>query len=232
MSYCHLSSVGIDFHNGFGPQPTSLIQNRIGAASCLSQCPGGTTDTTPPTVQLTAPVGGATVSGSVNVIATASDNEGVTSVAFYMGNVLQGTKTAAPYELPWDTTQVSNGTVTWVAKAYDAAGNEGVSSPVTVTVSNSAGQDVTGPTLTFVYPVANQTVTGKEIVKVNATDPSGVARLEFYVNGQRVGTDAAAPYEMIVHFKRYKKSSPVNFTVRAFDTKNNSSEVTITIQVK
>lgn len=39
MSYCHLvGGVGINFNNGFGPQPATLIRNRINAASCLAQC--------------------------------------------------------------------------------------------------------------------------------------------------------------------------------------------------
>lgn len=37
MSYCHLvSGVGINFNNGFGPQPTTLIQNNVNNKSCLS----------------------------------------------------------------------------------------------------------------------------------------------------------------------------------------------------
>ncbi len=39
MSYCHLvGGVGINFNNGFGPQPAALIRNRINASSCLAQC--------------------------------------------------------------------------------------------------------------------------------------------------------------------------------------------------
>ena len=37
MSYCHLvGGVGISFANGFGPQPTTLIQNNVNNKSCLS----------------------------------------------------------------------------------------------------------------------------------------------------------------------------------------------------
>jgi hypothetical protein len=37
MSYCHLiSGVGINFNNGFGPQPTATILNRINNGNCLS----------------------------------------------------------------------------------------------------------------------------------------------------------------------------------------------------
>ena len=37
MSYCHLlSSVGINFNNGFGPQPKALIISKLNAASCIT----------------------------------------------------------------------------------------------------------------------------------------------------------------------------------------------------
>ena len=48
MSYCHLTSIGINFNNGFGPQPKALILNRIASASCVVACStGGTTCNTP-----------------------------------------------------------------------------------------------------------------------------------------------------------------------------------------
>lgn len=44
MSYCHLvGGVGMNFNNGFGPQPAALIRNRVNAATCLAQC-GSTCD--------------------------------------------------------------------------------------------------------------------------------------------------------------------------------------------
>lgn len=36
MSYCHLTSAGINFNNGFGPQPGALIQDRFDNASCVT----------------------------------------------------------------------------------------------------------------------------------------------------------------------------------------------------
>lgn len=41
MSYCHLTAVGINFNNGFGPQPQAVIQNSIAAAGCLGGGVGG-----------------------------------------------------------------------------------------------------------------------------------------------------------------------------------------------
>ena len=36
MSYCHLTSYGINFNNGFGPQPGNLIRSYVTNASCLT----------------------------------------------------------------------------------------------------------------------------------------------------------------------------------------------------
>jgi hypothetical protein len=39
MSYCHnVQGVGINFANGFGPQPKALILQRIAAGACLTDC--------------------------------------------------------------------------------------------------------------------------------------------------------------------------------------------------
>jgi hypothetical protein len=97
---------------------------------------GGTGDTTPPSVSMSAPSG--TVSGTVAVSATASDNVGVVGVQFLLnGSALGAEDTASPYSVSWDTTTVANGTYTLSAIARDAAGNKTTSSAVTVTVSNT-----------------------------------------------------------------------------------------------
>jgi glucose/arabinose dehydrogenase len=97
-----------------------------------------TSDTTPPTVSVTAPAGGTTVSGTVTLQATASDNVGVTSVQFTVDGANVGAPdTTAPYSATWDTTAASAGQHVIRAVAGDAAGNATTSAPVTVTVDNS-----------------------------------------------------------------------------------------------
>lgn len=95
-----------------------------------------TPDVTPPATSITSPVTGATVSGTTTVTATASDDRAVTTVEFYLDNVLQFTDTAAPYSWSWNTTTASNGAHMLTTKAYDAAGNTGASAIVDVTVTN------------------------------------------------------------------------------------------------
>ena len=95
------------------------------------------TDTTPPVVSLTAPANGSTLSGSVSLNASASDNVGVTKVEFYCdGAVLVGTATVAPYSVLCDTRTMPNGSHSFYAKAYDAAGNSTTSVTSLVTVRN------------------------------------------------------------------------------------------------
>src|SRR2546425_628236 len=94
-----------------------------------------TSDTTPPTVSISAPVNGATVSGSaVTVSASASDNVGVSGVQFKLDGANLGAEvTAAPYSTTWNTTLAANGSHTLTAVARDAAGNTATSAAVSVT---------------------------------------------------------------------------------------------------
>ena len=95
-------------------------------------------DTTPPTVAVTAPVDATTVSGSITVSASASDDVSVASVQFKLdGNPLGGPRTTPPYSITWDSATTSNGSHTLTAVATDAAGNASEAS-VTVMVSNTS----------------------------------------------------------------------------------------------
>src|SRR5262249_15083301 len=78
-------------------------------------------DTTPPSVNLTAPANGATVSGTVAVTASASDNVGVAGVQFRLDGANLGAEdTAAPFSVSWNTSGAGNGTHTLTATARDA----------------------------------------------------------------------------------------------------------------
>jgi hypothetical protein len=100
---------------------------------------GPSPDTRPPTAAITSPAGGATVSGTVSVSATASDDVGVAGVQFLAdGSAIGPEDTAAPYSVAWDTTRVANGSHTLTAVARDGSGNTGTSTPVTVSVANGA----------------------------------------------------------------------------------------------
>lgn len=97
-------------------------------------------DTTPPTVSLTAPASGATLSGTSTLKATASDASGIAGVQFLVDGGPAGAEdTSSPYELPWDSATVGNGSHQLSARAKDGVGNTATSAAVPVTVSNATG---------------------------------------------------------------------------------------------
>jgi len=105
-----------------------------------------TADTIAPTISLSAPSSGTTVSGSITISATASDNIGVVGVQFKLdGSNLNVEKTSTPYSISWDTTNTANGIHTLSALARDAVGNTTISSSVTVTVLNNSSIKCTYP---------------------------------------------------------------------------------------
>src|SRR5688572_30680033 len=96
-------------------------------------------DTTAPVVSIASPASGATVSTTVAIVATATDNLGVTAVQFRVDGTAVGSEdTTNPYTASWDTTMVGNGSHALTAIARDAAGNQTISATVNVTVNNAA----------------------------------------------------------------------------------------------
>jgi peptidoglycan/xylan/chitin deacetylase (PgdA/CDA1 family) len=94
-------------------------------------------DTVAPTVAITAPTSGATVSSKkLTISASSSDTgSGVASVGFYADDKLLATQTASPYSYNWNLARVAKGQHTLTAVAKDRAGNQTTSAPVVVTVT-------------------------------------------------------------------------------------------------
>jgi YVTN family beta-propeller protein/VCBS repeat-containing protein len=117
-------------------------------------------DNTAPTVALTAPADGATVSGLVTLTAAASDGVGVAGVQFLANGVPVGDEFVdAPYSLSVLTTADHDGAYVVTAVVRDAVGNLTTSAPITVIVDN------TPPTIDNV-----NTITGVVIGSLNVPD--------------------------------------------------------------
>jgi len=130
----HFLSAQATDGNGFaGTAPDTPVTVKEGSGK------EGPPDTEPPTVSIVNPVAGATVSGTRQVSATASDNVAVASVQFYLdGKPLGAPVSTPPYAVSWNTTEASNAGHTLTATATDTSGNVGASAPVSVTVQNPA----------------------------------------------------------------------------------------------
>lgn len=110
-----------------------------------------------PTATITAPVNGATVSGTVAITANASDDIGLDHVEFLLDGALLGGDATAPYAYSWNSATASNGAHALQARAIDLAGNSGSSAAVNVTVTGGTGGGggTTPVTITFSNEDAN-----------------------------------------------------------------------------
>lgn len=183
-------------------------------------------DNAAPTVSLTAPTNGATVQGTVNMTATASDNVGVTSVDFYNGLILLNSDTSSPYSYSWDSTTVANGSYTLGASARDAAGNV-TNTSVSVTVNNptTPPPDTTKPTTSITAPASGATITGTYNVTASASDNVGVTHVELYVDNAKAADDVAAPYSFAWNTVGLTNGTH-SIKTRAYDAAGNTQDST------
>ncbi len=150
-------------------------------------------DTTPPTLSITAPANGATVSGSVTVTASAGDNVGVTAVTISVDGTALCVDNTASYSCSWDTTKTTNASHTISATATDAAGNTGTAPSISITVTN-VPPDTTPPTISITAPATGATVSGTVSVTASASDNVGVTAVTILIDGTTLCVDTTSPY--------------------------------------
>lgn len=108
---------------------------------------------TTPTLQITSPIDGSHVKGTLAVIVTATGGKAPASVSLLVDAATTPIATAtapSPYSFAWDTTAVAEGPHTIVAKAI-VAGQAITSAPITVNV------DRTAPTVVATTPSTGAT---------------------------------------------------------------------------
>jgi glucose/arabinose dehydrogenase/PKD repeat protein len=204
-----------------------------------------TVDNAAPTVSITAPVNGSTVSGSsTSISANASDNVGVAGVQFYLdyagnpaSNKLGAEDTSSPYSTSWDTTTLANGSHTLTAIVRDAAGNTTTATTITVTVNNAApGPDVTAPSTPTGLASPSKTSTSVNISWNAATDPtvggattSGLAGYKIYRNGSSTALGTTS----LTNFTNSGLSANTTYTyqVTAYDNASNESAKSTIVSV-
>jgi hypothetical protein len=212
--------------------------------------PNGGGDTTPPTTSVTAPANGATVSGTVTVTATASDNVGVTQMQLLIdGTVVASNTNSTSLSYSFVTTNFTNGTHTIVSKASDAAGNVGTSATVTVTVSNGTtttelignGGFENGASNTAPW-VLTSTHTPIEIINSSSSEPPHSGTFDAWLDGfgktttdtvmQQVAIPAnatAATLSFWLHIDTAETSTTTAFDTLTVQVRNSSGTVLSTL---
>lgn len=94
------------------------------------------------------------------------------------------------------------------------------------------GGDTTPPQVSVTAPAAGSTVSGTITVTFDASDNTGVSRVELLVDGAALGSDSAAPYAIALDTRALANGNHV-LGARAFDAAGNqASAATRTINVQ
>ena len=158
------------------------------AKDALVYLGGGVVDN-PPSIEITNPSEGATLSGTVTVTAAASDDNGVSQVEFFVDGTSIGVDTTSSdgWSATWNTTLDPDGEYLVSATATDTMEQTG-SDSISVTVSNESPTD-NPPTVTITYPSAGATLSGVVEITADAWDDDAVSQVEFFVDGGTIGVD-------------------------------------------
>lgn len=220
-----IGAAGRDIYYGYG---------RVDASAAVKAAAGSVlaVDTQAPVAAISAPLASSTVSGVVAVNVNATDNVGVARVELKVNGSTVAVDSAAPFAFSWDSAGVANGMASLVVTAYDAAGNAGASSTVSVNVANTVAlvqKDTIAPSVRIANPVSGK-VSGSVTVSTSASDNSGAAgiRQSVYLDGVLVakGTGASLAYSW-----NTRKSVKGMHTVQAVavDAAGNSSSTSVSV---
>ncbi|MCX6563578.1 MAG: Ig-like domain-containing protein [Candidatus Aminicenantes bacterium] len=198
-----------------------------------------------PAIELTAPLPNASVSGTTQILANVSSDVGISKVEVYVAGVKLGEASAsqvaanvitnnfvmaaaAGYTFNWNTT-------TYADAPYElkivATNLQGKTSEVKITVVVNNSNDA-APTVSITSPAAGDYVRLSATIKATASDNvgGGIAKVEFYADGIKLGQDTTVPYEYV-----WNASSAVDgeheIKAMAYDTIGQTTTAGLKIQV-
>lgn len=167
-----------------------------GTGITLTQLPNGqfrisTTGSTPPpnpgstpSVTLTSSNSNVTASGSITLTAVPANITGVARVEFYRGSTLLSVDLSSPFTASVLLANADNGTVAFIAKAFDSSSVETSSNTVSVVVNIAGGGDTTPPTVTLSSNSTNVTTNAFTLtLTADSADNIQVNAVRFYRDG-------------------------------------------------
>ncbi len=136
-------------------------------------------DKIPPIVKIMNPTENETLSGTITIEFTATDQQGVIIERQILidGEIIQ----TSSYSYTWDTIQERNGPYTISCRAKDKTvwGDD----EINVFVDNGEGTDTTPPSVTINAPTSGSTVSNIVTITMDATDANGISSYAIYIDG-------------------------------------------------
>ncbi|MEJ8844798.1 Ig-like domain-containing protein [Lacibacter sp. H375] len=151
----------------------------------------GKPDAIPPTVSIISPANGASVSGTISVLVSATDNVKVTSVTLSVDGTAKASSTITPFTNVWNSGTVPNGNHTLTVTAKDGKGNSS-SSSIQVSVNNVTVGDITAPSVNITSPGDGSSYDANTTLNIStsASDNVAVTSLNISIDGTVVASSS------------------------------------------
>jgi stringent starvation protein B len=174
-----------------------------GSTVVITAATGCCSTTIPPTITLTSPVNGGVTASNLNFAATASDADGtISTVNFYwvtgitktgvVTRTLLGSDNTAPYTFTW--TNIPGGNYNVQAEAVDNCGAATFSTISNVIILETMSVIVTSPLSGQGFFVGQNITIASSVINYSSRS---ISKVEFFVNGVKIGEDLTAPYTML-----------------------------------
>jgi len=118
-----------------------------------------------PAVSISTPTNGATVSGSVSVAVSASSDQGVSNLTYFLDDTSIGSNSSSPYSITFDSTKYTNGIHKLTARLTD---NNGVTSESSIQINIQNNANISNVSISGI--TTNAALIGfKTDIKTNST---------------------------------------------------------------
>ncbi|MCD6160982.1 MAG: hypothetical protein J7K40_01025 [candidate division Zixibacteria bacterium] len=187
-----------------------------------------TVTTIPPIpIMITSPVDNANIYGLVKILTEVGEGYTFSRVDFYIDGDSVYSDTTSLYEYTWNTDSYDDSTYYSLhVKAYETDTTKThLSATVTVRILRPLP-------ITITAPVNNSTVSGSVNITAQAGSGYTFTRVDFYVDGDSVGTDASSPYTYSWDTSIYSDGSSHQLYVIGYTGTTNytSPVVNVTVQ--
>ncbi len=190
-------------------------------------------DQEPPTVEITEPSDGETVSGYVTIKGEAVDEDSVASITLFIDDSVIDTFTESPFTYEWNTLELPDSSAhTIYATSLDPAGNEGHSDTVTVHLDHGSERPaVPGAPIGPINGKTGETLA----YRATTTDPNGdniAFQFDWGDGSELVWSDFIASGETLSVDKVFQDEGTYNIRVKAKDVNGAYSEYSSPLSVQ
>lgn len=212
------------FDTSFGWGRINAYRVALAAQSSVS------VDSIAPSIAIAAPIGGLTVSGTVQIQGSATDNIGVTRVELWIDGQLNSSCSSVAFSCSWNSASVASGAHSVTVKAYDAAGNMG-SALESLNVAAPLGPDGQAPTVQITNPQSGAAVSGVVNITAKASDNVAVAQVSIFIDGVQKSTTTSTTASYSWNTKKAGAGTHT-ITAKAWDAAGNVGTATSTVVTK